>query len=170
MPPVDRDWIAGFAIVVRENGRKLFQNDVSREIFPTVVVPGLGIERVIVAGADRIIPLPTVQRPATRMVRRQHPGNACRRSFHPLIHGELIGVESLVLVDARFKVPPGKVSCVGTSECARSESADRRALPITVVDDLKISFLGARMAQRFANSSFPGRFRNRIPGVYNTVQ
>ena len=58
MPAVNGDGKAALAIIVRQHGRELLKHNVSGKFLPAIVVPGLGIERIIIAGADRVIPLP----------------------------------------------------------------------------------------------------------------
>src|ERR1700674_3941671 len=76
MPAVNRDWIAGLAIVLGEDGRELFENHMRGKFVPAIVIPGLRIKRIVITRSDRVIPLPTRQRAALRMVARKNLGHA----------------------------------------------------------------------------------------------
>src|SRR5260370_682901 len=58
VPAVDGYRVAGLFIIVRKDGRELLDGHVRGEFFPAIVEPRFGIERVVVAGADGIVPIP----------------------------------------------------------------------------------------------------------------
>ena len=89
--------------------------------------------------------------------------NAIRIAFRFLKHGKLIGPDGLVFVDAGFHVPASEVAAIGTRESAGAKTADRRALPVTVVDQIgELGLAGAGIGERLADASLPGDFRNRV--------
>src|ERR1700694_819786 len=136
MPAIHSDWIAGFAVVVGENRRDLLQGDVRRQFVPTIVVPGLRVERVVSAGTDGIIPLPGAEVFIFGMISEEDLGDAFRGTLGFFVNGKLVGVNGFVFVYAGFQVPAGKIAAVGAGESAGAKTADRRALPITVVDQV----------------------------------
>src|SRR6266404_5554366 len=58
VPAVDGHGVAGLFVVVGENRRELLECDVGGEFFVAIIEPRLGIESVVIAGTDRIIPVP----------------------------------------------------------------------------------------------------------------
>ena len=58
VPAVDGHGVTGLFVVVGENRRELLECDVGGEFFPTIIEPRLGIESVVIAGSDGIIPVP----------------------------------------------------------------------------------------------------------------
>src|ERR1700686_1018766 len=136
MPAIYGDRITGFAIVIGENGRELLQGDVRWQFVPTVVVPGLRVECVVSAGTDGIIPLPGAEVFIFGMISEEDLGDAFRRALGFLVNGKLVGVNSFVFMDASLQVPTRKVAPVGARECAGAKTADRSALPVTVVDQV----------------------------------
>jgi hypothetical protein len=58
VPAIDGNGIARFLVIVREDGRKLFEDDVGRKSFRAVVEPGFRIEGIIVTSTDGIVPFP----------------------------------------------------------------------------------------------------------------
>src|SRR6202521_3432026 len=152
MPAIHSDWIASFAVVIGENRRELLQGDVSRQFVPTIVVPGLRVERVVSAGTDGIIPLPGAEVFIFGMISEQDLGDAFRGALGFFVNGKLIGVNSFVFVYAGFQVPAGKIAAVGAGESAGAKTADRRALPITVVDQVvQLLLAGGRACGRLGD-------------------
>src|ERR1700694_5364443 len=163
MPAIHSDWIASCAVVIGDNRRELLQGDVSRQFVPTIVVPGLRIERVVSAGTDGIIPLPGAEILTFGMIRQEHLGDTFRGALGFLINGKLIGVNSFVFMNAGFQVPAGKIAAVGAREGAGPKTADRRALPITVVDQVvQLGLACAGIGERLAHASLPGDSWNRV--------
>src|ERR1700686_1787502 len=163
MPAIYGDRITGFAVVIGENGRELLQGDVRWQFVPTVVVPGLRVERVVSARTDGIIPLPGVEVLIFGMIAEEGLGDPFRCALGFLVKGKLVGVNSFVFVNAGLQVPAGKVAAVGARECAGAKTADRRPLPITLVDKIgELGLAGAGVGERLANASLPGDFRNRV--------
>jgi hypothetical protein len=80
-----------------------------------------------------------------------------------LEHGELIGPDGLVFVDAGFHVPAGKVSAIGAGESAGSETADGGALPETVVDVAGVE------GGLFCAGIFEGLTDGALPGGFGDV-
>src|SRR5467141_2570045 len=163
MPAIYGDRQAGFAVVIGENRRELLQGDMSRQFFPTVVVPGLRVERVVSARADGIIPLPGAEVLIFGMIGEEHLGDAFRCALGFLVNGELVGVNRFVFMYASLQVPAGKIAAVGAGEGAGAETADRRSLPVTVVNQVgQLGLACTGVGERLANASLPGDFRNRI--------
>src|ERR1019366_5757097 len=163
MPAVHRDRIAGFAVVAGENRRKLLQGDVRRQFVPTVVVPGLRVKRVVSSRADGIVPLPGAEVLIFGMIREENLGDAFRRALGFFVDGELVGVNGFVFVYAGLQVPARKVAAVGAGEGAGAKTADRRALPVTVVNQIvQYGLACAGVGEWLANASLPGDFWNRV--------
>jgi hypothetical protein len=164
VPAVDRDGIAALLVVVGENRRELLEHHVGREPAPSVVVPGLRIESVVVAGAHGIVPLPSLELAVPRMVGQQGLSDALGVTLGSLVHGELVRGHRLVLVDAGLDVPAGEVSAIGAGERAGSEPPDGRALPVAVVDVARA--LGrrasARVGERLADGTLPGHLGDGV--------
>src|SRR5882762_10353555 len=97
------------------------------------------------------------------MIREEDLGDAFRRALGFLVNGKLVGVNSFVFMYAGFQVPARKVAAVGARERAGAETADRRALPVTVVNQIgELGFACTGVGERLANASLPGDFRNRV--------
>src|ERR1700682_6850291 len=124
MPAIHSDWIASFAVVIGENRRELLQGDVRRQFVPTIVVPGLRVERVVSAGADGIIPLPGTEVFIFGVISEQDLGDAFRGALGFLVNGKLVGVNSFVFMDASLQMPARKVAAIGARECAGTKNAD----------------------------------------------
>src|SRR6266849_7237496 len=58
MPAVNGHGVTGLFVVVGENRRELLECDLGGEFFPTIIEPRLGVESVVIAGTDGIIPVP----------------------------------------------------------------------------------------------------------------
>ena len=163
MPAIYGDRIAGFAVVVGENRGELLQGDVRRQFVPSIVVPGLGVECVVSARTNGIIPFPGTELLILGMIGEEDLRDALRGAVGFLVNGKLVGVNSFVFMYAGFQVPARKIAAVGARERAGAKTADRRALPVTVVDQIvQCGLAGAGMSERLANASLPGDFRNRI--------
>src|SRR5260370_22912408 len=163
MPAIHSDWIAGFAVVVGENRRELLQGDVRRQFVPTIVVPGLRVERVVSAGTDGIIPLPGAEVFIFGMISEEDLGDALRGALEFFVNGKLVGVNSFVFVEAGFQVPAAKIAAVGAGESAGAKTAARRALPVTVVDQVvQLRLAGAPVGARVAHRPPPHGFRDSV--------
>src|SRR5262249_17487357 len=134
MPAVDRDGITGFAIVVRQDRRKLLDGNVRRKLVPLVVEPRLGIEGRVFARALGIVPAPRFQIIAFRVTSEQNFRSSCCVTFGLVEHGEGIGGNGLIAVNTGLNVPASEVSAEGLGEGAGTEASDRSALPVAVVD------------------------------------
>src|ERR1700751_1271151 len=117
MPAVDRDRIAALAVVVRQDGRGLFQHHGGGKFLPFVVLPGFWVKRIIIARANRIVPLPGAQFSMLRMPRGQYLRNTVS-TFGFLIHGKLVCPDGFILMDSGLDVPAREVSAIGPRECA----------------------------------------------------
>src|ERR1700722_6127894 len=95
------------------------------------------------------------------MIVRQDLRDALRFACDLLKHCELIARHRDVFVDSGFNVPACEVATVGARECARAESANRRALPITVVD-VGFVLANAGIVERFAERTSPGDLRDFV--------
>src|ERR1022692_5095399 len=99
------------------------------------------------------------------MVREQRLGDAGRLALGFLVEGELIGIHRFVFMNSGFQMPARKVSAVSAGKSAGSKTADRRALPVAVIDQSgECGFARAGVGERFADASFPGDGRNCISG------
>ena len=114
VPVVNRHRIARFFVVVRQNRRKLFQRQPHRQLFPAVVVPGLRIERVVVACAHRVVEVPCRRLPCVRFAGIEHRGHALVCPFRFLVHAELVEQQRLIFVHAGLHVPARKVAAIRT--------------------------------------------------------
>src|SRR5712691_10300135 len=162
MPTIDRNRIARFPVIVRKDWRKLLEDDMRRKFLPSVIKPGLRIERIVVARAHGIIPIPTAQLPSRRMIGEENARSSRGRSFRLLKHRELIGVRGAIFVYTGFNVPPGKIASESPGKGPCAESAHRRTLPETVVNVARIQgwFFRAGIVQRLPDGALPRRFGN----------
>src|SRR5258707_12469372 len=78
-----------------------------------------------------------------------------------LKHRKLIGEYGLVFVNGSLNMPAGEVAAIGARKRAGAESADRSALPVTVVD-IGFVLADAGIWQRLAERSPPSGFRNFV--------
>src|SRR5580698_11395458 len=69
-----------------------------------------------------------------------------------------MSIRGIILMYAGLDVPAGEVAAVGTREGARAHTADRRALPIAVVNVGAI-FRYARVLERKSDGAAPCGFR-----------
>jgi hypothetical protein len=157
MPAVNCDRVAGFAVIVREYRRILFQHHVCGKFVPLVVVPGLWIEGRILPRSYRIIPCPTGQLTIMGMIGHQDPRSSSRITFRLLVHGEFVCIHSLVFVNAGFDVPAGEISAIRAGEGACPHPANGCSLPIAIVDQAGI-FGHTRILEREPNGPGPGGF------------
>src|SRR6266851_3455131 len=89
--------------------------------------------------------------------------NAIRIAFGFLKHGELIGPNGLVFVDAGFHVPAGEVAAISARESAGAKTADGRALPKAIVDMAGVE------RGLFRAGVFEGRTDGALPGCLGDV-
>jgi hypothetical protein len=82
-------------------------------------------------------------------------------AFNLLKHGELIGVDWLVLVNAGLGVPTCEVATVAAGEGTGTESSYGDTLPIAVVD-VAVDACDARMFERKSERALPGSFGNLL--------
>ena len=134
MPAVNRDRIAGFAVVVREHGRVLLQNHVSGKFVPLVVVPGLRIQGRVFPCSYGIVPSPASQLSVFGMIGHQDPRRSRGITLRLLEHCKFIHIDGFVFVNAGLDMPAGEVSAIGAGEGACAHTANRRSLPIAIVD------------------------------------
>src|SRR6476620_348895 len=88
-------------------------------------------------------------------------------AFGFLVHGELVGPDGLIFVNASFNVPAREVAAVGAGEGAGAKSADGSALPIAVVDDSifgELGFAASGIVEGLADAAMPGGFWNGVAG------
>src|SRR5258708_1821786 len=133
-----------------------------REFLPSVVKPRLRIERVVIARAHGIIPIPTAELAYRRRISEQNPSRSRGRSLRLLKHRELIGVHRAIFVHTGFNVPPRKIASESPGKRPCAESAHRRTLPETVINVARIQswFFRAGIFQRLPDGALPGHFGN----------
>src|SRR5262245_11073574 len=98
------------------------------------------------------------------MAREQYLGGPSRIAFRLLKHRKLVGINRLIAMYARLQMPPSKVAAKRAREGSRSKAADRRALPVAVVNMPTIQgrFLCPRILERLPNRASPGGFGNIV--------
>src|SRR5258708_29614307 len=97
------------------------------------------------------------------MIGEEDLGDGFRSALGFLVNGKLVGVDSFVFVDASLQVPAGKITAVGAGEGAGAKTADRRALPVTVVDQIgELGLACARISKRLAYASLPADLWDRV--------
>src|SRR6266849_4982324 len=96
----------------------------------------------------------------------EHFGDASGCAFGLLKHGELVGPHGLIFVDTGFDVPAGEITAIGSRESSGAETADRGALPETVIDvsGVEGSFFCAGVLEWKADGPFPGGLGNAVVG------
>src|SRR6266436_9689522 len=96
----------------------------------------------------------------------EHLGDASGCAFGLLKHGELVGPHGLIFVDTGFDVPAGEVTAIGSRESSGAETADRGALPETVVDVTGVEgrLFCAGVLEWKADGTFPGGLGNVVVG------
>src|SRR6266446_2160322 len=95
----------------------------------------------------------------------QHLGYAFRGTFGFLIHGELICVNRLILVDSILNVPAREVAAISSREGTRAESADWRSLPVAIVNmsGVKSRLFCPGIGERQTDGALPCGFGNSVP-------
>src|SRR5262249_56987624 len=58
MPAIYGHWITRLTIVVGKNRRKLLQHHMGGELLEAILIPGLGIESIVITCPRRIVPFP----------------------------------------------------------------------------------------------------------------
>src|SRR5580704_7724282 len=143
MPAVHGDGVTGLFVVIGEDGRKLLEQYVGRKLVGAIVEPRFWIERVIIAVASRVVPIPGVEATAVGVGSGQDLGEGFGCALRLLEHGELIHIDGLIFVDTTFQVPAGKVTAVGAGKGPGTEAADGRSLPEAIIDDIERGLLRA---------------------------
>src|SRR5712692_9018049 len=84
-----------------------------------------------------------------------------------LKHGELIGPDGLVFVDAGFHVPAREITAIGARKCSGAETTDGSALPEAVVDvaGAERGLFCAGIGQRRADGTLPRSLGNVADGA-----
>src|SRR6266853_1127899 len=84
-----------------------------------------------------------------------------------LKHGKLISIHDLIFMNAALHVPTGKITAIGARESAGTETADGRALPVTIIDVAGIQrrFFCARMLERRTDGALPCSFGDIVTGA-----
>src|ERR1700678_4020014 len=106
----------------------------SGKLLPLIVVPGLWIQGGVLACSHGIVPGPACQLALIRMAGHQDLRGPLGIALRLLVHRELIYINGFILMHTSLDVPTGEVAAVRARERARTHSADRRALPIAVVN------------------------------------
>src|SRR6266852_6803724 len=158
MPAIHSNRITRLTVIIGQHWRKLFEHDVGWEFIPLVVVPRLRIQRRILPRTHWVVPLPACERSIRRMIRHQYASCTLRVSLALLKHRKLVGIHGCVFVNSRLHMPADEISPVASREGSRTESADGRTLPITVIDITGYA-RHARFLERKAERSSPGSFR-----------
>jgi hypothetical protein len=98
------------------------------------------------------------------MPRKQNSRRAGIVAFGFLKHRKLIGIYGLVAVNARLQMPAGKIAAKGSRKSSRAESANRRTLPISVINVAAIErgLACPAIFQGLANRSLPRSFGDLI--------
>ena len=162
VPVVNRHRIARLFVVVRQNRRELFQRQPHGQLFPAVVVPRLGIERVVVACAHWVVEVPRRRLPRIRLARIEHRGHALVCPFRFLVHAELVERQRLIFVHTGLHMPAGEVAAIRARKSSRAKAAHGRALPVTVINVTRIEcrLLFSGILKRLAQRPLPRRRRN----------
>ena len=165
-PAIDSDRITGLLIVVGQDGRELLQRQLYRQRFCPVREPAFGIERCILAVACRVAPVPASHRSARPACRRPAPSRP--ESRRPAARRRQTGSRERFryLCVPGFQVPALEKSAIAARECARADSADRRALPEAVVDirRAELRLVPARIGHRRTDGNSPRGGGNRVLG------
>src|SRR5262249_11336824 len=151
------DGKTALAVIVRQHRRELLKHNVRWEFVPAIVVPGLGIERVITAGTDGIVPFPATELSAVWVSGGEHLRNRFP-SLRFLIHGELVRPDRLIFVHAALDMPAREVSAIGARESAGAKSANGRTLPVAVVNHSlggEFRFAPTGMIEGLADATMP---------------
>src|SRR6266699_1301036 len=135
-----------------------------REFLPAIVVPGLGIQRIIVTSSHGIIPVPGIERSLLRMRSCQDLRDTFS-TFGLLIHRKLVRPDGLVFMHATLDVPAREIPAISAGEGPRPEAAHWSALPVAVINHSRGSqcrLASARVFQSLANAALPCRFRDGV--------
>src|SRR5260370_20573870 len=94
-------------------------------------------------------------------------GHALGVALGFLKHGELIGPDGLVFVDAGFNVPAREVTAIGARKCSGAETTDGSALPEAVVDvaGVERGLFCSGICQRRADRTLPRGLGNAVIGA-----
>src|ERR1035438_3057845 len=95
------------------------------------------------------------------MIGHEYARSSGRVAGDSLKHRKLVGGNGNIFVDAAFDVPAREVAAKGAREGAGSESTDRGALPITIVD-VGFIFADAWLFQRLPERPAPRNFRDFV--------
>ena len=136
----------------------------ARKFVPAMSPPGFGIKESSSRQPRRMSHFKLLNSPQDGWLLDMR--NTFRGAFRFLIHGELICVNRLILVDSILNVPAREVAAISSRESAGAKSADGSSLPITIVymPAVKGRFLGPRISQRQTNGAFPSCFGNSVSG------
>ncbi len=93
----------------------------------------------------------------------QHLGVGSGITLTPCEHAELVSGNTLVLVHARLQVPTFELAAIGARKRSGSKAADRRSLPVTVINHvLDFRLLPAGVFERQPDRAMPRRLWYRI--------
>src|SRR5229473_5269605 len=94
-------------------------------------------------------------------------GHALGVALGFLKHGELIGPDGLVFVDAGFHVPAREITAIGARKCSGAETTDGSALPEAVVDvaGVERGLFCSGIGQRRADGTLPRSLGNVVVGA-----
>lgn len=95
------------------------------------------------------------------MVVRQDLRDALRLVGNLLKHRELIRRNRNVFVHAGLNMPAREISAIRARKCARAETADRRALPVAIVN-VGLVLANPGVFERLPERSSPCDLRNLI--------
>src|SRR5499433_743732 len=84
--------------------------------------------------SNRIVPLPGRQCMIRRSIGCQHLRVCSDIALALGEYAELVGGNCVVLVHARFQMPALKLATIGSRKGSGSKTADRRSLPVAVVN------------------------------------
>ena len=166
VPAIDRDGKTALAIIVRQHRRELLNCNVRWKFVPAIVVPGFGIQGIIVAGAGWVVPLPGIERTLFGMSGGQHLRDALA-AFGFLIHGELVRPDRLIFVHAALDVPAREVSAIGARESSGAESTHGCTLPVAIINHSgrgERGLASAGIFERLADATLPCGFGKGVAG------
>src|SRR5271154_1336090 len=164
VPAIDRYRVTRLFIIVRKDGRELLKHHMRGKFIVTIVEPGFGIERGVVAGAHGIVPLPGAEGVAGGTRSGEHLGETRGIPFGFLKHRELIGPHGLIFMNTGLQVPPSKIPAIGARESSGAETANGRALPVAVINVVggQRDLFGARARKWFSDGALPSSARNAV--------
>ena len=165
IPVVNRHRETGLFVIIRQDGRELLDREFHRHLGRLVVKPGLRIQRGVFAMSNRKIPFPGSKRLIGRSICGQHLGIRGGITLTLSEHAELVSGNTLILVHAGLHMPTFKFAPIGAGKRAGSKTADRRSLPITVINHvLNFRLLPPGVFQRQPDRAMPRRFRYLVTG------